>query len=127
MTILLTTLLPALLPVVGDGLRGLFSKFTNNASADPQNVDEKIQLMEADVAKLRALADLGKPSGNASQWVTDLRESSRYIAVIAVLSNAAFQSAYNDDQAIVLLSLELASSAFFFLFGDRVYVHLRRK
>ena len=127
MSVLLTTLLPALLPAVGDGVRGLIAKFTGSAGADPQNVDEKIQLMQAEAEKLKALAEIDKPSGKASQWVTDLRESSRYIAVGVVLLNAAGQSLYNSDPAVVLLSFELASSGFFFLFGDRVYLNLKKR
>lgn len=123
---LLTTLLPALLPAVGDGVRGIIAKFTGGAGAKPRNVDEKIRLMEADTAKLRALADIDKPSGKASLWVTNLRESSRYVAVLLVLINAAGQLAFNDNAAQVIMSLELASSGFFFLFGDRVYLHLRK-
>lgn len=127
MSLLLTTLVPALLPALGDGVRGLFAKFTGSAGANPQNVDEKIQLMEAQTAKLKALAEIDKPSGQASAWVTNLRESSRYVAVIAVMLNGFIQSAFNDDPTIVLLSLELASSGFFFLFGDRVYINLKGK
>ena len=96
-------------------------------SADPQNVDEKIKLMQAETEKLRALSEIDKPSGKASLWVTNLRESSRYIAVFVVIANGVLQSAFNDDSATVLLSLELASSGFFFLFGDRVYINLKGK
>lgn len=123
----LTTLLPALLPALGDGIRGVIAKFTGSAGASPQNVDEAIKLMQAQTDKLRAIAEIDKPSGNASPWVTNLRESSRYIATFAVLLNAALQSAFNPNPAHVVMSLELASSAFFFLFGDRVYLHLKGK
>lgn len=123
---LLTTILPALLPALGDGIRGVIAKLTGSAGAAPQNVDEAIKLMQAQTEKLRALGEIDKPSGRASLWVTNLRESSRYIAVFVVLVNAALQTAFNDNPAHVLLSLELASSAFFFLFGDRVYLHLRK-
>lgn len=127
MNFLLTSLVPALLPAIGDGLRGIFAKFTGSAGANPQNVDEAIKLMQAQTEKLRALAEIDKPSGRASLWVTNLRESSRYVAVLLVLLNAAGQLAFNSNPAHVVMSLELASSAFFFLFGDRVYLHLRGK
>jgi hypothetical protein len=127
MSILLTTLLPALLPAVGDGVRGLFAKFTGSAGADPQNVDEKIKLMQAETDKLKALAEIDKPTGKASLWVTNLRESARYIAVYVVIANGFLQSFFNPNPEVVVLSLELASSGFFFLFGDRVYVNLKGK
>lgn len=120
---LLTVLLPALLPAAADGVRGLFAKLTGSEGAKPQSVTEVIQLMEADTSRLVALAELDR-AGNVSSWVANLRASSRYIAVWAALLQwpivATFAPGHADTSA------QFAQAAVFFLFGDRVYMHLRR-
>ncbi len=126
MDAILTTVIPALLPAVGDGFRSLIAKFTGTSAAAPKTVDEHIALMNADTDRLRAMAELDRPSGKASAWVTNLRESSRYIAVHIVIVNGVVQMLLNSDPVVVDLSFDLASSGFFFLFGDRVYRHLKR-
>lgn len=126
MSALLTTLLPALITPMADGLRGAISRWTGGAGAKPQNVNEAIKLMEAKTERLRALADLDKPAGNISPWVANLRASSRYIAAFMVILNGCGQAAWGSDPATVALSITMAESGFFFLFGDRVYLHLKR-
>lgn len=123
---LASTLFPALITPVADGVRGAIARYTGGEGAKPQNVTEAIKLMEANTDRLRALAELDKPSGNASQWVTNLRESSRYIAAGAVIANGIGQAAWGTDPVSVGLSIDMAASAFFFLFGDRVYVNLKK-
>lgn len=124
--LLLSTVVPALLPAFSDGVRGLIARFTSSAGAAPQNVDEHVTLLEAQTAQLQALAELDRPQGNISQWVADLRASARYIATFIVILNGVGQAAFNNDPEMVSLSLELAQGGFFFLFGDRVYLHLKR-
>ncbi|MDH5188841.1 MAG: hypothetical protein OEW37_07790 [Rhodospirillaceae bacterium] len=127
MSILATTLIPALLPAVGDAVRGLVAKFTGSAGGKPQNVDEAIKLVDADIRRLEALTKLDAPSGNASKWVINLRESSRYIAVFVVLLTWVYVTAQGNNEPLILLAAELAQSAFFFLFGDRVYINLKKR
>ena len=126
LTALLTTVVPALLPAVGDGVRGIIAKFTGSAGAAPQNVEEQVTLIEAQTRQLQVIAELDKPQGNISQWVANLRASARYIAVFLVIFNGMLQAGFNDNEAMVILSLDMASSGFFFLFGDRVYLHLKK-
>lgn len=123
---LLTTLLPALIPAVGDGVRGIIAKFTGSAGAAPQNVEEQVTLLEAQTRQLQALAELDKPQGQISLWVANLRASARYLATFAVILNGIGQAAFNNDPEMVRLSLNLAEGGFFFLFGDRVYLHLKK-
>lgn len=124
--LLLTTVIPGLLPVVGDGIKTVINKVTGNNPAVPQSVDDAIALMAAQTERLRALAEIDKPAGNISPWVADLRASSRYIAVFLLITNGIGQGIWGTDPQVVLMSGQMAQSAFFFLFGDRVYLHLKR-
>ena len=56
-------ILPALVPAVADGFRGIVAKFTGGAGGQPQNVEERVKLMEAEAAKLQALAALDGVNG----------------------------------------------------------------
>jgi len=78
---LLTFLLPALAPAITDGVRGLVARFTGGAGSQPANIAERVQLMQAETARLQALATLDAPVGSPSQWVVDMRASYRYIAI----------------------------------------------
>jgi hypothetical protein len=68
------------------------------------SVDEQIKMNEADIERLKALATLDTPGGTPSQWVVDLRASFRYIAAAA----------------LILSGIDLASSPFGFIFGERL-------
>ena len=132
MPALLALLLPAFLPVVADGLRGIFSWFTGGRGAQPQNVEEAIKLMEAEAKKLSALADLDRPSGTISQWVADLRASFRYLAagiiiVATILAVFAQGAGLPIDPTLLDALLQLSGSVFSFIFGDRLYFHLKQK
>ena len=132
MPALLALLLPAFLPVVADGLRGIFSWFTGGSGAKPQNVEEAIKLMEAEAKKLSALADLDRPSGTISQWVADLRASFRYLAagiiiVATILAVFAQGAGLPIDPTLLDALLQLSGSVFSFIFGDRLYFHLKQK
>jgi len=120
---LLALVLPALIPVFADGIRGVVGMFTKGRGAVPQNVDEAIKLMDAEVNRLKAIAELDKPADNISRWVADLRASARYIAVYLIFGGTMLAVITNSPQTDVLL--QLSGSAFFFLFGDRVYVNLK--
>jgi len=125
--------LPALIPVFADGLRAIFTRLTDGAGVRPANTAEAIQLMQADAARLQALAALDAPGGSISSWVADLRASARYIAAgVCILGGwalAAMASAYPEQvpSEVAARGMDAADSAFSFLFGDRMYAHLRRK
>ena len=132
MPALLALLLPAFLPVVADGLRGLFSWFTGGTGAKPQNVEEAIKLMEAEAKKLAALAELDRPAGDISRWVADLRASFRYLAagiiiLATVLAIFAQGAGLPIDITVLDALLQLSGSVFSFIFGDRLYFHLKQK
>lgn len=130
--LLLTTVLPALLPAAVDGVRGIFTKMTGGAGAQPANVREVIELGRLEIDKLRALADLDRPASNISQWVADLRAAARYIGVgiillvwlaVVVLDAAGLHV----SEELATTTSQMAKAAFFFLYGDRMYAYIRKK
>lgn len=127
---LLGLILPAVLPVVVDGVKALINRLTGGGLAQPASVDEAIRLMQADAERLKALAQLDAPAANISQWVADLRASFRYLAagviilgVLVMFTASAFGAPVDAD--VLSLGLQLMGSVFAFIFGDRLYAHLR--
>lgn len=123
---LLTLILPALLPVLADGARGLFSRITGGAGARPSNVKEAIELMQAETAKLKVIAELDKPNGTISPWVADLRASFRYLAAALILLTTMGLAMVDPTNAVLVPLLDMAASVFAFMFGDRVYMALKK-
>ena len=126
MSALLALLLPALVPVASDAVRGIISKFTGGAGAIPQNVDEEIKLMNAKTENLKALADLDRPAGNISQWVADLRASFRYVAAGVVILAAVVTLFAPVQKDLTELAWQAAQSVWAFVFGDRMYSYIKR-
>jgi hypothetical protein len=128
MSALLSLILPALVPVASDAVRGIVASFTGGAGARPQNVDEAVRLMAAEAERLKALAELDRPTGEVSRWVADLRASFRYVAAGAVILAAIaalFVPGVPVDYADMAWSG--AGSVWSFIFGDRMYSYIRKK
>lgn len=123
---ILPLVLPAFVPVISDAIRGIVGKFTNGAGAIPQNVDEEIKLMEARTKNLQVLAELDKPSGNISPWVSDLRASFRYVAAGVVILAAVTTLFIDVTPEVADLSWGAAQSVWSFIFGDRMYNYIRK-
>jgi hypothetical protein len=124
---LASLIFPALLPAVTDGLRGIFAKVTGGAGGTPQNVNERIQLMEAETKRLQALADIDKPSGEPSRWVTDMRSSFRYIAIMIIwLATIAAVFSPTIAQPITIMLLDLSGACMSFVIGERMYLTLKK-
>jgi len=124
---LASLIFPALMPALTDGLRGIFAKVTGGAGGTPQNVNERIQLMQAETARLQALADIDKPSGEPSRWVTDMRSSFRYIAIL-IIWLATIAAVFTPDiaQPITLMMLDLSGACMSFVIGERMYLSLKK-
>jgi len=126
MSVLLTTLLSALIPVGVEGIKQGITALTGGVK--PTTVAEQLQLDEQDIRRMETVAKLDNPGGTPSQWVVDLRGSSRYIAAFVIIIaglGAAFVEGL--DPAIKLLCLEGANIAFGFLFGSRITAQIRNK
>ena len=128
MGFILTTLLPMLAPALADGLRGIFAKITGGAGGAPQNVKERIELMQAETGRLQALADIDKPSGVPTQWVTDFRAAFRYVAILLIwLLTALAIFTPTIPIAITAILLDLSGASMSFIIGERMYFNLKGK
>jgi len=122
-----SVLFPALLPALTDGVRGIFAKFTKGAGGNPVNVGERIQLMQAETARLQALAEIDKPAGEPSLWVNNLRSSFRYLAIIIIwLATVGAVFTPTVPEAITLIMLDLSGACMSFVIGERMYLTLRK-
>ncbi len=128
MASVLSLVIPALIPALADGIRGVFGRLTGGAGAKPQSVEEQIKLMAAENERLKAVAELDKPAENISPWVADLRASFRYIAA-GVIIMGAVSTLYMPklDTALFEAIWNLAGSVFSFMFGDRMYLKFVKK
>lgn len=122
---LLETILASLVPVGIEGVKQVINKFTGNST--PVSVDDQIKLQNADIERLKALAELDNPHGTPSQWVIDLRAASRYVGALLVIV-AGLVSIYtpNIPKEIVAVSLEAVGVVFGFLFGQRIVVNFKK-
>lgn len=113
-----STILAALVPVGVEGIKDWIASKTGPVA---KTVDEQIRLDQAEVDRLKAVAELDNPYGTPSQWVIDLRASSRYIAAIVVIV-AGVIAFYIPGlpQAALVLAQEAVSIVFGFLFGQRI-------
>jgi hypothetical protein len=128
MTSLLSLILPALVPAFADGARGLIAKFTGGAGGQPQNIKERIELMQAESAKLQALAALDNPTGEPSKWIIDLRASFRYIIISAIMIFTAI-IVFNPDvvgATVVAVFLDMTGACMSFVIGERMYLAIKR-
>ncbi len=126
---LLTTLLPALIPAGIDIVKGVTNHFIGGDLSKPTNHAEWVEVQKAQTERLRVIAELDKPAANISRWVADLRASSRYIMVFLIFIAWAVLQGLEGGGVIAegyaATSADFARSAFFFLFGDRVYRHVK--
>lgn len=121
------TLLTAFMPMITDVVRAGINRLTGGAGAQPANVAEAIQLMEADVKRVQAMAELDKVE-NTSKWVNDVRAMQRPVAVTLVLivwMGVVFTPSV--DEEVLNIVANLASAAVFYLLGDRTYLYFKRK
>jgi len=125
---ILSVILPALIPLVTDGVRTIIAKITGIGGAEPKTVDEAIRLTESQTNRLKALASLDNPAGEVSKWVANFRALHRYILADLILIFTFIYillPAKNIDIANFMLNL--SASVFGFFFGDRVYLHLKER
>ena len=121
---ILETIIGALVPVGIDGIKSLIGMFTGGVK--PLNVDDQIKLDQNDIAKLEAIAKLDNPYGQPSQWVVDLRASSRYLGALFVIVVGIGTLFLPVAPEIQRIGTEAANIAFGFLFGTRIMANLKK-
>ena len=121
---ILETILAALVPVGVEGIKQVISKFTGGVR--PASVEEQIRLNDSEVGKLNAIAAMDNPFGTPSQWVVDLRASSRYIGALLVIAVGVTSIYLPVDDYTKGIALEAANIAFGFLFGSRIMANFKK-
>jgi hypothetical protein len=108
-------------------VRGLFAKFTGGAGGQPQNMQERISLIQAETEKLKALADLDTPNGEPSKWIMDLRACYRYVIITFILlATIAVVYSPNVPVSIVAVFLDMTGACMSFIIGERMYLSIKR-
>ena len=121
---ILEAIAAALVPVGIEGVKQLIARFTGGVKAT--TIAEQIQLDQNEIQRLNALAALDNPGGTPSQWVIDLRASSRYIGALAVIAVGISSLYLPVDDYTKGIALEASNIAFGFLFGTRIMANLTK-
>jgi hypothetical protein len=121
---ILETIIGALVPVGIDGIKSLIGMVTGGVK--PVSVDEQIKLDQSEISRIEALAKLDNPYGQPSQWVVDLRASSRYLGALTVIAVGLSTLYLPVDPFVQRIGLEAANIAFGFLFGSRIMANLKK-
>lgn len=123
---ILETVIPALLPAAADGVRAIFNKLTGGAGAKPANVEEVVTLMQAETARLEALAKIDSAAGNVSAWVNNVRALQRPVAVVLIISGYLGAIALAAPDTAIDNLESYAKMVTFYLFGDRSYMYIKK-
>lgn len=116
---ILETVIGALVPVLAECIKGAAHKFFGGG-VKATTIDEQIKLDASEIERLKAVASLDTPGGTPSQWVIDLRSSSRYVFGGAVIVAAIGTMYVPVPPEIQRVAFESANVVFGFLFGSRV-------
>lgn len=112
---LLETVVASLIPIAAEGLKQGIGKIFGGVKA--ATIDDQIKLDNNEIQKIKALGELDTPIGQPSQWVVDLRASSRYIAAWGCIGLGSYMLTL---PTLVTAGAELIGVAFGFLFGTRI-------
>lgn len=116
-TAIISALLPAGVEMVKNVVGGLSRKWVG------LSVDDEIKMGNANIERLKALAQLDNPVGTPSQWVVDLRASFRYIACAMFVAGGIWGIFV--PTPVSPLAIEAAISASSFIFGERMLLSLK--
>lgn len=122
---LIETIIAALVPVGVEGIKQAIVKWTGGVK--PTTVEEQIKLQDAEVGRIKALAELDNPHGTPSQWVVDLRAASRYVgALVVIIAGLITLYIPNMPKELVQVAMEATGVVFGFLFGQRITVNFKK-
>lgn len=121
---LLETIIGSLVPVGVEGIKQLIVKFTGGVK--PVSIEEQLKLDQSEIDRLKALAELDNPHGTPSQWVIDLRASSRYIGALVTIAVGLSTLYVQVPEQVQMIGLQAANIAFGFLFGTRIMANFKK-
>lgn len=117
-TLVASVILPAVIDLIKGGAGAVSRKWFG------LSVDDQIKMQNADVEKLKALAQLDTPAGTPSQWVVDLRASFRYLAALVVIGVGCWLMSFGDTN-LNDMAFQLIGMPFGFIFGERLLLSLK--
>lgn len=106
------SIIAAFAPVVVSAGQAAVQRWIAPERVKAMTVAEAVQLEQAEIDRLRVIAELDKPSENVSWWVADVRALMRP-AVCVIVSLAWAYDPANTGTALA------AQSVWFYLFGER--------
>lgn len=121
--ILITSLVSSLIPGAVEAVKGLFGAASRKWVG--LSVDDQIKLNNADIERLKALAQLDSPTGVPSQWVVDLRSSFRYVGAGASILGGLVMFFVTPDLADI--AAQLITIPFSFIFGERMVMTFKAR
>jgi hypothetical protein len=122
--VIIESIIGALVPVGVEGIKQLITNWTGGVK--PATIDDQIKLDQSEIARIEALAKLDNPGGTPSQWVIDLRASSRYLGALVVICVGLSTLYFSTTESIQRIGIEAANIAFGFLFGARIMANLKK-
>ena len=121
---IIESIIGALVPVGVEGIKQLIGNWTGGVK--PATIEDQIKLDQSEIARIEALAKLDNPGGTPSQWVIDLRASSRYLGALVVICVGLSTLYFSTTESIQRIGIEAANIAFGFLFGARIMANLKK-
>ena len=121
---IIESIIGALVPVGVEGIKQLITNWTGGVK--PTSIEDQIKLDQSEIARIEALAKLDNPGGTPSQWVIDLRASSRYLGALVVICVGLSTLYFSTTESIQRIGIEAANIAFGFLFGARIMANLKK-
>ena len=121
---IIESIIGALVPVGVEGIKQLITNWTGGVK--PASIEDQIKLDQSEIARIEALAKLDNPGGTPSQWVIDLRASSRYLGALIVICVGLSTLYFSTTESIQRIGIEAANIAFGFLFGARIMANLKK-
>jgi hypothetical protein len=118
------TILTAFIPILQQGAAAVIRKVTGSDGTKPATVEEVVKLGELEIRKLEAIAAIDSAAG-AAPWVANVRGIQRPLAVgLILLTYVVCVGTPGVAQETLNLVANLASSAMFYLFGDRTLMYI---
>ena len=121
---IIESIIGALVPVGVEGIKQLITNWTGGVK--PTSIEDQIKLDQSEISRIEALAKLDNPGGTPSQWVIDLRASSRYLGALVVICVGLSTLYFSTTESIQRIGIEAANIAFGFLFGARIMANLKK-
>lgn len=115
------TIISALIPIMAEGAKQGIGRVFRGIK--PVTIEDQIKLDANEIEKIKALALLDNSSDVPSQWVINLRASSRYIASWICIGIGSYLITI---PVLSATGVELISISFGFLFGTRIVANWKK-